>query len=171
METVYHLWLQYPAGLYSTFTLREMELAVQLSCDRKKNHFIESIGKVYIWNKKKKAKSNTITVYPVLSRKPVRPDIKERYRYHSGNTLCGRTAPRHSSAPPRTPASCMHNTHHPSAGGIPSARNSGKQKRKKKQPNQDCISQVFGMCVRTVGCCGKDDVKQIMWPQTLFTKK
>lgn len=83
----------------------------------------------------KKPKSNMINVsaYPVLSRKLVRPDIKASCRYHSGNTLCGRTGLQHSGAPPRTHASCTHNTHHPSSGGIPSARNSGKEKGKKCQ--------------------------------------
>lgn len=41
--TVYHLLLQYPALLYSTFTLREMKLAIQFSCDGKKRHFMQSI--------------------------------------------------------------------------------------------------------------------------------
>lgn len=45
MVNIYHLWLRYPVALYSTFTLREMELAVQLSCERKKKHFIERAGK------------------------------------------------------------------------------------------------------------------------------
>lgn len=59
---VYHLLLQSPAALYSTFTLREMELAVQLSCDRKKNHFIDSIGKEECRSgtKKNKAKRNML---------------------------------------------------------------------------------------------------------------
>lgn len=47
---VYHLWPQCPAAFYSTFTLREMKLAVQLSYDGKESHFIKSISKqkVYI---------------------------------------------------------------------------------------------------------------------------
>lgn len=137
----YHLRLQYPAPLYSTFTLREMEFAIQFSCDRKNNYF-RSVHMAQT-NPRATCKRNYVSAYPVLSRKPVRPDIKERYRYHSGNTLCGRTAPLHSSAPPHTPASCTHDTHRPSSGGIPSARNSGKEEKKQQQP-----SQVFGWVSR-----------------------
>lgn len=127
----------------------------------KESHYREHRGKkgcIFKYGAEKKPPkqhANYVSAYPVLSRKPVRPDIKERCRYHSGNTLGGRTAPRHSSAPPRTPASCTHNTHHPGSGGIPSARNSGKEKGGEKKSEVIQSSKVFGWVSRLQAAVGK----------------
>lgn len=112
-----------------------------------------------------------MSAYPVPSRKPVHPDIKERYRYHSGNTLCGRTAPRHSSAPPRTPASCTHNTHHPSSGGIPSARNPGKEKKKTTKSEQNQSSKGVGWMSRLLTAVGKMMLRRLCDLRLSFQKK